>query len=95
MNNKLFAGNLAYTVKDSELQEMFAAHGTVLSCTIATDRDTGRSRGFAFVEMQDQAQAEAAIKALNGRELSGRQISVSISQPKPARGAGGGGNRRY
>jgi len=83
MNNKLFIGNLAYKVTEEELQELFTQAGEVVSATIATDRHTGQKRGFAFVEMVDQAAAEAAIKSLNGRDLQGRQISVSISQPKP------------
>ncbi|HEY9784699.1 MAG TPA: RNA-binding protein [Candidatus Obscuribacterales bacterium] len=92
MNNKLFIGNLAYSVRGNDLQELFASYGEVSSCTIATDRDTGRPRGFAFVEMSSQAEAEAAIKGLNGREVGGRQISVGISQPKTSRD---GGRRRY
>ena len=83
MNNKLFVGNLAYGVSDGDLQEHFARFGQVTSCSVAKDRDTGRARGFAFVEMESQAQAEAAIKGLNGYEIDGRQISVTISQPKP------------
>ena len=93
MNNKLFVGNLDYTLKDADLEDLFAGYGSVTSCKIATDRDTGRARGFAFVEMETQAQAEAAIKGLNGREVGGRQIAVSVAQPKPNRGGGGG--RRY
>lgn len=85
MNNKLFVGNLAYTVTDSGLHELFEQYGSVVACNIATDRDTGRSRGFGFVEMKTQAEAEGAIAGLNGRELGGRQIAVSISQPKPKR----------
>lgn len=91
MNNKLFVGNLSFKLSDSELEELFAQHGTVLSCSVPTDRDTGRKRGFAFIEMSTQAEAEAAIKALNGFEVDGRQLAVSISQPKPK----GGGGRRY
>lgn len=83
MNNKLFVGNLSFAVTSEALSELFGQCGTVVSCNVATDRDTGRSRGFGFVEMQNQNDAEAAIKDLNGKELSGRQISVSISQPKP------------
>ncbi len=83
MNNKLFVGNLAYSVTDASLQEMFGKFGQVGSCNIATDRETGRSRGFGFVEMTSQADAEAAIKGLNGQDVGGRQISVSVSQPKP------------
>lgn len=94
MNNKLFVGNLPFKLSEGELQELFAKHGTVVSCSIPTDRETGRKRGFAFVEMSNQAEAEAAIQALNGREIEGRQIAVSVSQPKP-KGGGGGGRGRY
>ncbi|MBP7861042.1 RNA-binding protein [bacterium] len=94
MNNKLFVGNLAYQTSDAELQELFAEHGAVNSVQVAKDRETGRSRGFAFVEMGTQSEAEAAIKALNGREVRGRQISVVVSQPKPRTGGGGGGGGR-
>lgn len=94
MNNKLFVGNLSYSVTETALQQVFAAFGEVTSCTIAKDRETGRQRGFAFVEMQTQAQAEEAIRGLNGQEVEGRQLSVSVSQPKP-RGSGSGGRSRY
>jgi RNA recognition motif-containing protein len=93
MNNKLFVGNLAYGISDVELQELFAKFGAVVSCSVAKDRDTGRARGFAFVEMESQAQAEAAIKGLNGQDVNGRQISVAVSEPKPRGGSGGGRNR--
>ena len=86
MNNKLFIGNLAYKVTEEELQELFVQSGEVVSVTIVTDRHTGQKRGFGFVEMANQAGAEAAIKALNGHDLQGRQIAVSISQPKPKSG---------
>jgi cold-inducible RNA-binding protein len=102
MNNKLFVGNLSYKVGEEELRELFAAYGEVASCNVAKDRDTGRSRGFAFVEMNSQAEAEAAIKGLNGMDVAGRQLSVSVSQPKPKSsfgggggGGGGGGRKRY
>lgn len=87
MNNKLFVGNLAYTITDTELQDLFAEYGAVTSCSIAKDRDTGRPRGFAFVEMESQASAEAAIRGLNGRQVGQRQMSVAISQPKPRGGS--------
>ncbi len=93
MNNKLFVGNLAYTVSEDDLLELFAKFGEVVSCNVAKDRDTGRPRGFAFVEMQSQAQAEAAIKGLNGQMVNERQMSVVVSQPKPSRS--GGGRNRY
>lgn len=96
MNNKLFVGNLSFNLSDSELEELFAEYGTVTSCSVPTDRDTGRKRGFAFIEMGTQAEAEAAIKGLNGRDIGGRQLNVSVSQPKPKGGGGGGGGRgRY
>ncbi len=94
MNNKLFVGNLSFKLSDAELQEMFEQYGTVLSCSIPTDRDTGRKRGFAFIEMSTQAEAEAAIRALNNKDVDGRQMAVSVSQPKP-KGGGGGGRDRY
>lgn len=94
MNNKLFVGNLSFKLSDRELEELFAQYGTVVSCSVPTDRDTGRKRGFAFIEMSSQAEAEAAIKGLNGRDIEGRQLAVSVSQPKP-KGGGGGGGRRY
>lgn len=92
MNNKLFVGNLSFKLSDAELKELFEEYGTVLSCSIPTDRETGRKRGFAFIEMSTQAEAEAAIKGLNNRDIEGRQIAVSVSQPKPK---GGGGRDRY
>jgi cold-inducible RNA-binding protein len=92
MNNKLFVGNLSFKLSEQELESLFGEYGTVQSCSIPTDRDTGRKRGFAFVEMASQAEAEAAIKALNGRDVDGRPMAVSVSQPKPK---GGGGRDRY
>jgi len=94
VNNKLFVGNLSFKTTQQELQDMFAECGEVVSVSIPQDRDTGRQRGFAFVEMASQADAEAAIKALNGREVGGRQLSVSVSQPKPKGGGGSGGRGR-
>jgi len=95
MNNKLFVGNLSFKLAEPELEELFAQYGTVVSCSIPTDRDSGRKRGFAFIEMSSQAEAEAAIQGLNGRDVDGRQLSVSVSQPKPKGGGGGGGRGRY
>jgi cold-inducible RNA-binding protein len=94
MNNKLFVGNLSFKLSEQELQDLFGQYGTVVSCAIPTDRDTGRKRGFAFIEMSNQGEAEAAIKGLNGKDIDGRQLAVSVSQPKP-KGGGGGGGRRY
>ncbi len=83
MNNKLFIGNLSYTVGEDELNQLFSQFGNVTSAVVPKDRDTGRSRGFAFVEMQSQSEAEAAIKGLHGHQLSGREMKVGLSQPKP------------
>lgn len=89
-NNKLFVGNLPFKLSENDISELFGQYGEVLSCSMPIDRDTGRKRGFAFVEMKDEQQAEAAIQALNGRQIEGRALSVSVSQPKQ----GGGGPRR-
>jgi RNA recognition motif-containing protein len=91
MGKKLYVGNLAYAVTDSDLQEMFAAHGTVTSAQIIMDRDTGRSKGFGFVEMGTDAEAQAAIAALNGQERDGRSLTVNEARPKAEGGRGGGG----
>lgn len=86
MNNKLFVGNLAYTVGEEDLRQLFSQYGEVTSAAVPKDRDTGRPRGFAFVEMNSQAAAEAAIKGLDGYQFSGREMKVGISQPKPRTG---------
>jgi RNA-binding proteins (RRM domain) len=82
MNNKLYVGNLPFSIDEGYLEEMFAAHGKVVSVAIPTDRETGRKRGFAFVEMQNQEDAENAIKQFNGQSVEGRQIVVNASRPK-------------
>ena len=89
MNSKLFVGNLSFKLGEADLLTMFEQYGTVVSSAIPVDRDTGRKRGFAFVEMSNQAEAEAAIKGLNGRDVDGRQLAVSISQPKEKSGGRG------
>ena len=92
----IYVGNLAYATTDDGLKAAFAAHGEVTSARVVTDRMTGRSKGFGFVEMPDRAQAQAAIDALNGQELDGRTIRVNESQPKPRsdrRGGFGCGDR--
>jgi cold-inducible RNA-binding protein len=96
MNKKLYVGGLAYSVTDSQLQALFAAHGTVESAKVIMDRDTDRSRGYGFVEMSTQEEAEKAIAALNGTQHEGRSITVNISKPREDRpsGGGGGGYRR-
>jgi cold-inducible RNA-binding protein len=94
MNKKLYVGGLAYTVTDSQLQALFASHGTVESAKVIMDRDTDRSRGYGFVEMSTQEEAEKAIAALNGTQHEGRSITVNISKPREDRPAGGGGGYR-
>ena len=91
MGTKLYVGNLAYTVTDSVLEQMFAAHGTVQSAQVIMDRDTGRSKGFGFVEMSSDAEAQAAIQALNGKEVDGRALTVNEARPREDRGGGRGG----
>ena len=111
MGKKLYVGNLTYEVTDSALEQMFAAHGTVQSAQVIMDRDTGRSKGFGFVEMGSDAEAQAAIQALNGKEVEGRSLTVNEARPRPqgsggnrggggsrdrgGYGGGGGGGRRY
>ena len=101
MGNKLYVGNLSYSVGDTELQQLFAAYGTVQSAQVITDRETGRSKGFGFVEMGTTEEANAAIAALNGKENEGRALTVNEAKPKTDRGGsrggfGGGGRRdRY
>jgi RNA recognition motif-containing protein len=102
MNKKIYVGGLSYSVTDDILQELFAPHGTVETANVVTDRYTGNSRGFGFVEMGTQQEAEAAIEALNGTEHMGRTLTVNISKPREARprsggggGGGGGGRNRW
>ena len=91
MGNKLYVGNLSYDVDSSALEAMFTPHGTVQSAQIITDRDTGRSKGFGFVEMGSDAEAQAAIAAMNGQESGGRAITVNEAKPREERPRGGGG----
>jgi RNA recognition motif-containing protein len=91
MGKKLYVGNLAYGVTDSALQQLFEAHGSVQSAQVIMDRDTGRSKGFGFVEMGNDQEAQAAIAALNGREVDGRTLTVNEARPKTEGGGGGGG----
>jgi cold-inducible RNA-binding protein len=93
MGRKLYVGNLAYGVTDATLEQMFAPHGTVQSAQVIMDRDTGRSKGFGFVEMGSDQEAQAAIQALNGQEVDGRRLTVNEARPKEDRGGGGGGGR--
>ena len=87
----IYVGNLSFETTEEALEGAFAAHGAVQSARIITDRYTGQSRGFGFVEMSDNAAAEAAIQALNGRELSGRPLTVNEARPREDRGSRGGG----
>jgi RNA recognition motif-containing protein len=91
MGKKLYVGNLSYDVDSSTLGEMFAAHGTVESSQIITDRDTGKSKGFGFVEMSSDKEAQDAIAAMNGQDHGGRALTVNEAKPKEARSGGGGG----
>ena len=92
-SNKLYVGGLPYEVTDDRLQELFSAHGTVESARVITDRMTGRSRGFGFVEMASQEEAQQAIDKLNGTDLEGRSLTVNEAKPKEQRSGGGGGGR--
>lgn len=91
MSKKLYVGNLAFQTTSQDLQELFAQAGTVESASIIEDRDTGRSKGFAFVEMSTEEEAAAAIDQFNGKELAGRMLKVNEARPKENRSGGGGG----
>ena len=109
MGRKLYVGNLTFGVTDSELEQLFAAHGTVQSAQVIMDRETGRSKGFGFVEMGSDQEAQAAIAALSGKDMNGRALTVNEAKPREAGGGrggsgggrggygggGGGGGRRY
>jgi cold-inducible RNA-binding protein len=108
MGSKLYVGNLGYGVVDQDLEQMFAQYGTVQSAKVIMDRESGRSKGFAFVEMSSDSEAKAAIEGLNGSEVGGRALTVNEARPKEDRGGssggyggggdrsgGGGGKRRY
>ena len=103
MGKKLYVGNLTYAVTHANLEEWFSQYGTVRSAQVITDRDTGRSKGFGFVEMDTDSQAEAAIQGLNEQEHDGRRLTVNEAKPRVARTTGGGyggggyggGGRRY
>ena len=91
MGAKLYVGNLSYDMKKSDLEQMFAAHGTVASAQIITDRETQRSKGFGFVEMSSGSEAEAAIQAMHGKNMGGRDLTVNIARPMEARPPRSGG----
>ncbi len=91
MGKKLYCGNLSYNVSSSDLDQMFSQFGTVQSAEVIADRDTGRSKGFGFVEMSNDAEAQAAIDGLNEKEQDGRALTVNEARPRAERGGGGGG----
>jgi len=91
MGSKLYVGNLSYNVTSSQLEELFSGHGTVQSAEVIQDRDTGRSKGFGFVQMGSDEEAQAAITALNGQEHDGRALTVNEAKPREERPRGGGG----
>ena len=97
MGKKLYVGNLSYETSQSDLETMFGAHGTVESAQIINDRDTGRSKGFGFIEMSNEDEAQAAVTALDGKDCGGRALKVNEAKPRVSRGGGGygGGRNRY
>ncbi len=107
MSNKLYVGNLSYSIRDSDLEQQFSAFGEVQSAKVMMDRDSGRSKGFGFVEMSNAEQAQAAIEGLHGKNVGGRDLTVNVARPMEARaprtggfgggggGYGGGGRRSY
>src|SRR4051812_31657922 len=90
---KLYVGNISFNTGESDLNDLFSQHGTVDSCRIVTDRETGRSRGFGFVEMSSKAEGEAAMSALSGKEIDGRALTVNEAKPMEPRNGGGGGRK--
>lgn len=96
MSTKLFVGNLSFKITENDLQDAFAAHGSVVETNLMMDRMSGRPRGFAFVTMSSEEEAQKAIEALNGKELDGRALTVNVARPReerPPGGGGGGGGR--
>jgi RNA recognition motif-containing protein len=94
LGKKLYVGNLSYDVSSSDLQNLFASYGTVSSAEVIQDRGTGRSKGFGFVEMGSDDEAQAAIQGLNGQDHNGRPLTVNEARPREDRGGGGGGGGR-
>ena len=91
MGKNLYVGNMSFNMDDASLEELFKSHGTVESAKVISDRETGRSRGFGFVEMSSDSEAQAAIEALDGHEIDGRALKVNEAKPRENRGGGGGG----
>src|SRR5215831_652946 len=94
MSQKLFVGNLSFNTTENDLQDAFAAHGTVVEANLMMDRATGRPRGFAFVTMSTPEEAQKAISEMNGKQLDGRALTVNVARPREDRPAGGGGGGR-
>ena len=95
MSRKLYVGNLGYDVSSSDLEQLFASHGTVESSNVITDRSTGQSKGFGFVEMASNSEADAAIAALDGKDFGGRAMKVNEAKPRAAGGGQGGRRERW
>lgn len=95
MASKLYVGGLAYSVTEKELEDLFAEQGKVVSVAVIKDRSSGQSKGFGFVEMSDDGEAQKAIETLNGKELSGRALMVNQARPQVDRGSGGGFQKSY
>jgi cold-inducible RNA-binding protein len=95
MSNKLFVGNLSFNTTENDLQDAFAAHGTVTEANLMMDRSTGRPRGFGFVTMSTPEEAQKAVEAMNGKSIDGRALTVNIARPREERPAGGGERRQY
>ena len=91
MGKKLYVGNLPYNTSEDDLRKLFSQYGTIESVAVITDRDTGRSKGFGFVEMKNDQEAQAAIAALNGQDAGGRALTVNEARPRPEGGSRGGG----
>src|ERR1700676_3276878 len=94
MSAKLFVGNLSFNITENDLQDAFAAHGTVVEANLMMDRATGRPRGFGFVTMSTPEEAQKAIEAMNGKDMDGRALTVNVAKPREERTGGGGGGRR-
>lgn len=95
MGKKLYVGNLSYQVTDRDLHNLFEPHGQIVSAQVVMDRETGRSKGFGFVEMSSAQEADAAVMALNGQEQNGRRLTVNEARPRNEGGGGGGGRRNF
>jgi len=95
MNNKLYVGNLSFNITENDLHDAFAAFGTVIEANLMTDRMSGRPRGFGFVTMSTDEEAQKAIDGLNGTDLGGRALTVNVARPHKERSGGGGGRRHY